>query len=234
MFANSRKAFTLIELLVVIAIIGILAGMLLPALGPRRTARTASGVANLRQIGLATLMYADDHDDYFPAGYTGTTDWTLLIQPYLSKAGGTYATTSDYSKVFKCPNGLTTIGHLDYSAHPMLVPDTRSTGLYRRSRLSRPSETILVMDGCQAWSGNALSTAYSVQCIYQQYVAGASDNDDPIAPGPNVDDVNTGSSAGFIRWRQRANTAANFLFTDGHVETLAIGQVKKRNVRYDP
>jgi prepilin-type N-terminal cleavage/methylation domain-containing protein/prepilin-type processing-associated H-X9-DG protein len=65
--SNARNAFTLIELLVVIAIIAVLAAILFPVFAQaREKARQASCMSNLKQIGTAFAMYAQDYDERLP------------------------------------------------------------------------------------------------------------------------------------------------------------------------
>jgi prepilin-type N-terminal cleavage/methylation domain-containing protein len=114
------RAFTLIELLVVIAIIGILASMLLPALSKAKGKALRIGcVSNLRQMGLAFRMWADDNESRFP--------WRLAV-PNGGSQGETEAWKSfdlirseiSTPRVFKCPSDRNREKANDWSITPGL------------------------------------------------------------------------------------------------------------------
>lgn len=68
MEARRALAFTVLEMLVVAALVALLASLLLPSLGRARTqASNAACVNNLRQLGTAVRVYADDHEDRLPS-----------------------------------------------------------------------------------------------------------------------------------------------------------------------
>ena len=79
-----RSGFTLIELLVVIAIIAILAALLLPSLAAAKlTAKRVLCTSNLHQWGQSFYLYASDHDDGMPAGWSDTNGmWMVALNNY--------------------------------------------------------------------------------------------------------------------------------------------------------
>jgi prepilin-type N-terminal cleavage/methylation domain-containing protein/prepilin-type processing-associated H-X9-DG protein len=102
-----NSAFTLIELLVVIAIIAILAAILFPVFAQaREKARQTSCLSNMKNLGLAEMMYMQDYDEMFPRlrlynlapfSQFGTNKWAYGIQDALKP----YVKNED---VYKCPS----------------------------------------------------------------------------------------------------------------------------------
>lgn len=108
----ARNAFTLIELLTAIAIVGVLMGILTPVVTKfRASANSARCVSNLREIGAAMSLYANDNGDRLPAPGPPDADardsWMAQIHRYTGApfpAAGTGRLVNSVSSIFLCPS----------------------------------------------------------------------------------------------------------------------------------
>ena len=110
MFNQDKKGFTLIELLVVIAIIGVLAGLLLPALqNARERAKMIACVSQLRQTGIAFETFSMDNDGKYPGwrfepdGPGSGHGWYDAIAPYFGKDDTNHHLVTSRGQVLSCP-----------------------------------------------------------------------------------------------------------------------------------
>ena len=205
-----RNAFTLIELLVVIAIIGVLAGLLLPALSSaREIAREASCKSKLRQFAYATRMYANENDGFMPDSYAWLNHFGGLKQ-YMSGA---------IKAMSRCPGDSVTetlkrLGDFtaldkDGSAYAVKVSYGASENALSASK--RPTsvgpKAFWVKEG--EIPGAACKTMIWADWQNNPYVA-----------APTVAVVKPGgvSAMGSLCFRHRGR--CNAVFLDGHVGTL--------------
>ncbi len=159
---RQRRGFTLIELLVVIAIIALLMAILMPALQRvKKQAKATTCLNNLKQIGLAAALYAQDYDYFIPRGSTGSNPiWFMQFLPYV----GQEHNKGDYKnvKIYRCKSFPTTgFGLYNVSNSRQTVTyvindwtfssrtDNEGTSIGRPTKLSvfkRPAYTVYMAD----------------------------------------------------------------------------------------
>lgn len=201
---KGKRGFTLIELLVVVAIIAILAAMLLPALSKaRERARTAVCMSNLKQLGLAFIMYLDNHEEYFPMvedWNSPATIWakTLAQEGFITNGNillcPTQFTTSrrvapyyEFTTNFNCDDYNWWYVHYGYNTLLGAFP----AKFKRLAQVKKPSETILLGDAARDLSTTGLGTGYYMIRPYN------------------------GGMYGLLH--DRHDGGANILWVDGHV-----------------
>jgi len=178
---TKRRGFTLIELLVVIAIIALLMAILIPTLNrAREQGKRAACLSNLKQLGLAWILYADDNDDKLVSSEAGGQWKNTFGEPWVGvtwatgwaqgeclpeseqiegiKAGALWPYVSEVS-LYKCPTGYR--GELMTYAM-MISSNGRSVEgspvFKRRLLIPQPAERLVFID-----EGLASPDAYSVR-----------------------------------------------------------------------
>ncbi len=205
------SAFTLIELLTVIAVIGLLAGMLLPALNSaREKGRRMACASNLHQIGIAILSYASDYQNHTP-----TADWNNPPTPGRPVSWAQALVNGNYvtPKTFICPNDR---------RPPDPVNNNLSYGIVVGQGNTTPSDLAGTGVGNYWIAGSRLTCPYltnTAVAIVGEFFGSASPT---IAH--DTSPFMTSPSDASAQYRPQSKhmpnnlLAGNYLFLDGHVE----------------
>lgn len=224
-FRDKKKAFSLIEILVALGVLSVL--VVLVTGGMRKAVISANSVISAdqqKQIWMALNLYRGDNNNYYPAIQSpwpppngALTAWTRQpISPYLPMR-----TVSIANMAFVCPNAIYTYRGYElneltrtYAATAAMVgfntEVSRANDQYKPrhwNTIERPEATILLYD-----AGQAAQSAWS----------------EAATLWPWVEAQIAGQQVNYKRIDYRHGGKVNFMFVDGHLETMTPAQVKQR------
>lgn len=216
--ARRRVAFTLVELLVVISVISILASLLLPALSRAKVrASQTSCLSSMRQIGIAMHMYADDNAGFLPTTTHGgetNASWIHLLAPYLCRVDQIRVCPADPQRLGRLTNHGTSYILNEYTSVDLIDPFGNALASYRKlASLRRPVETITVFE-CANDQAPSVFNDHTHSRNWTTWSAVTVD----IQPDRHAQ---AGS-----RW-DHSTGPANYLYADGHVQSLQAAPLKR-------
>ena len=217
--SQAARAFTLIELLTVIAIVGILAAIILPVMGKvRQSALKSDCAANLRRIGNATAIYAQDNKGQYPRAFAVVGSNYVFWREVLAQGG--YLGAPDYGFKNPVPQDKWIGAHFTFltcKAHRQTAPIVNaSDGALRPTYSSNGS---LVPAGANSKWRPRLESFSSPSRL--AYIA-----DGPAPTGASGVDINGAFWSGSTKPDANAHGGvANILFFDGHIEARRADQI---------